>query len=151
LAITNKIANQRREKTCIGVTVERKYFHTGKSFVKRSLRPSGWQVSATKGTIHVPKMGNERLLNEAAALDYIQQNTNIPVPKFYSCFEDDDAVVLVTAFIDGVGMYELNDSQRDIVKAELEDPGHHERAAVVSHGWSKWDRYTALSSNTRDF
>lgn len=120
MAVTNKIANQRREKTCIGITSERKYFHPGNSFVKRSLRPSEWQVSAIKGTIHVPRLGNERLLNEAAALDYIRHNTNIPIPKLYSCFEDDGAVILVTEYINGVGMHELDDAQREIVRAELE-------------------------------
>lgn len=72
MTITNNVANQHREETCIAITSERKYFHPGNSFVKRSLRPSEWQVSHIKGTIHVPRLGNERLLNEAAALAYIR-------------------------------------------------------------------------------
>jgi hypothetical protein len=120
MVVTNDIMNQRREKTCFAVTAERKYFHAGNSFVKRSLRPSEWQVSRWKGTIHVPRMGNERLLNEAAALEYIHQHTNIPVPKLYSCFEDDQAVVLVTEYVEGVGMNDLTDAQRTTVKAELD-------------------------------
>jgi aminoglycoside phosphotransferase (APT) family kinase protein len=69
-------------------------------------------------------MNNERLLNEAATLKYIKENTNIPVPQLYACFEDDDAVVLVTEFVKGVGMHELDDAQREIVKKELQ--GHIE-------------------------
>jgi len=38
----------------------------------------------------------------------------------YSYFEDDQAVVLVIEYVDGVGINELDDAQRKIVKAELE-------------------------------
>lgn len=72
MPITNNVANQHREETCIAITSERKCFHPGNSFVKRSLRPFEWQVSHIKGTIHVPRLGNERLLNEAAALAYVR-------------------------------------------------------------------------------
>jgi aminoglycoside phosphotransferase (APT) family kinase protein len=120
MILTNQLINRRREETCVGITSERKYFHAGNAFIKRSLRPSEWQVSPFKGTIHVPRMNNERLLNEAATLQYIRENTNIPVPQLYACFEDDDAVVLVTEYVEGVGMHELDNAQKDIVKKELE-------------------------------
>jgi hypothetical protein len=124
MVLTNQLINRRHEESCVGITSERKYFHAGNAFIKRSLRPSEWQVSPFKGTIHVPRMNNERLLNEAATLKYIKENTNIPVPQLYACFEDDDAVVLVTEFVKGVGMHELDDAQREIVKKELQ--GHIE-------------------------
>lgn len=65
-------------------------------------------------------MNSERLLNEATTLQFIKANTNIPVPQLYACFEDDNAVVLVTEYVQGVGMKELDDTQKDIVKVELE-------------------------------
>jgi aminoglycoside phosphotransferase (APT) family kinase protein len=121
MALTNETINHRREVTCSGITPERKYFHAGNSFIKRSLRPSEWQTTWA-GTVHVPRMNNEKLLNEGAALDYIRRHTNIPVPTLHACFEDDKAVILVTEYIEGVGMNELDEKQKKIVTAELE--GH---------------------------
>ncbi|KAI6855374.1 kinase-like protein [Hortaea werneckii] len=120
MPITNKIANQRREEDCIAITSERKYYHAGASFIKRSLRPSEWQVSPVKGTIHVPRQNNERLLNEAATLRFVRQHTSIPVPTVHCCFEDDQAIILVTEYVEGVGMNDLSLSQRRIVQVELE-------------------------------
>ena len=134
MAITNKIANQRREENCIAITSERKYYHAGTSFIKRSLRPSEWQVSPVKGTIHVPRQNSERLSNEAATLQFIRQHSSIPVPEVYCCFEDDQAVILVTEYVEGVGMNDLNDSQRKIVQVELErhiEELHSLRSSVV--------------------
>jgi aminoglycoside phosphotransferase (APT) family kinase protein len=121
MALTNETINHCREATCFAITPERKYFHAGNSFIKRSLRSSEWQTTWA-GTVHVPRMNNEKLLNEGAALDYIRRNTNIPVPTLHACFEDDKAVVLVTEYIEGVGMNELDEKQKKIVTAELE---HH--------------------------
>lgn len=120
MALTNRMANKRREPQCIAITSERKYFRTETSFIKRSLRPSEWQVSAIKGIIHVPRLGNERLLNEAEALEYIKRHTDIPVPTLYACFEDDNAVIIVTEYVEGVGMNELDEQQQKIVAAELD-------------------------------
>ncbi|KAL9535716.1 hypothetical protein SMMN14_01024 [Sphaerulina musiva] len=101
MPITNNVANQHREETCIAITSERKCFHPGNSFVKRSLRPFEWQL--------------------------------------YSYFEDDQAVVLVIEYVDGVGINELDDAQRKIVKAELEQ--HLEtlqglRSSRIGDDWS---------------
>ena len=53
-------------------------YHRGGSFVKRSLRPKEF-LTGVKG-LRVPRLGVERLKNEAEALRYIRQHTNIPVP-----------------------------------------------------------------------
>ena len=124
MAVTNKMLNDSKEVDCIAITHQRKYFRSGKSFVKRSLRPEEWQLSPTQGTTHVPRLGRERLLNEAAALQLITERTNVPVPKLHSCFEDAGAVYLVMEYIDGVGMDSLSPEERDIVQNELE---HHLR------------------------
>ncbi|KAH0144173.1 glycoside hydrolase, partial [Aureobasidium melanogenum] len=84
------------------------------------LRPQEWQVSAFLGKIIVPRLGEERLLNEAAALDFIAANTTIPVPKVLTCFEDDGAVYLITEVIDARRMDELCDSDRAVIAKELE-------------------------------
>lgn len=118
--ITNQKLNARREKNCVGITTERKYFEVGQSFIKRSLRPSEWQINPGNGTIVVPRFGMERIFNEAAALEFIAKNTNIPVPKVYSCFEDDEAAYLVTEFVEGVTMNKLEPEKRKIVEKEVE-------------------------------
>lgn len=102
------------------MTPDRKYYQTKSAFIKRSLRPQEWQVSAFLGKIIVPRLGEERLLNEAAALDLIAANSTIPVPKVLACFEDDGAVYLITEYIDARGMNELSDSDRAVVAKELE-------------------------------
>ncbi|CAD0092449.1 unnamed protein product [Aureobasidium mustum] len=120
MVTTNQLLNKNKEKDCIAVTPDRKYYNTKTAFVKRSLRPAEWQVSAFLGKIIVPRLGEERLLNEAAALDFITANTTIPVPKVLTCFEDDGAVYLVTELIDARRMDELSDPDRAIIAEELE-------------------------------
>ncbi len=120
MPITNKMADAQREQNCFAVTAERKYYHVDKTFIKRSLRPNKWQVSQVKGTIHVPRLGVERILNEAAALRYVKENSNIPVPTLYACFEDDQAAYIITSYIDGVSMSSLTSDQKTVVAQELE-------------------------------
>lgn len=120
--VTNQIPNARREKQCIGLTVERKYFHVDSSWIKRSLRPSEWQTNPFAGNVFVPRLGNDRILNEAAAMRFIAENTDIPIPKLHGCFEDDGAVYLVMEYVEGVTMDTLAPEQRKVVEAELE---HH--------------------------
>lgn len=59
-------------------------------------------------------------MNEAAVLRFIADKTDIPVPKLYGCFEDDNAVYLVMEYIEGVTMAKLDSEQRKTVEAELE-------------------------------
>lgn len=120
MPITNRIANQQREQSCFSVTPERKYDELERAFVKRSLRPSEWQVSEFRGTIHVPRLGQERLRNEAAVLELVRKMTDIPVPQLYACFDDDNATYLIVERIDGVGMNEISDKERLIVNKELD-------------------------------
>ncbi|OIW34064.1 kinase-like protein [Coniochaeta ligniaria NRRL 30616] len=118
--VTNQMLNERREKDCVSVTLERKYFQVGGTWIKRSLRPSEWQINPFAGTLVVPRFGRERLLNEAAAMRFIAANTSIPVPKLYACFEDDGAVYLVMEYVEGVSMAKLNADERKVVEKELE-------------------------------
>lgn len=120
MPVTNQILNARRERDCVGVTTERKYFHADGAWVKRSLRPDEWQTNPFAGTLVIPRFGNERLLNEAAAMRFIAAKTNLPIPKLYSCFEDDGVVFLVMEYVDGVTMNTLASDQRKVVEKELE-------------------------------
>lgn len=117
---TNQDINDRREKCCFGVTHERKYYHLGNTFIKRSLRPTEWQKQ--NGYMHVPLFNAERVLNEGACLQLLAEKTDIPMPKVYACFEDDGAAYLVTEYVEGVSMENLGEEQKKVVAAELE--GH---------------------------
>lgn len=120
MVVTSEMLNRKREKDCIGITAEKKYYRVHQTFVKRSLRPEEWQVSAWHGRMLVPRQGRDRMLNEAASLQFIAENTNIPVPKLHCCFEDDDAIYVITEYIEGVGMDTLDDRQRKVVELELQ-------------------------------
>lgn len=106
------------EPGCFAVTFERKYYHRGNAFIKRSLRPREFR-SGYRG-LHVPRLRNESLQNEAACLEYIRATTNVPVPQVYCDFEDDGAYYLITEYIDGVAMSDLSVEDKATVRQELE-------------------------------
>ncbi|KAI4858806.1 kinase-like domain-containing protein [Hypoxylon rubiginosum] len=108
-----------QEDGCFLISFERKYYHCGNTFIKRSLRPREFRTGY-RG-LHIPRVNKERLKNEAASLRYIRQHTNIPVPAVYCDFEDDEAYYLITEYVEGVGMSELQDKQKEVVRLELED------------------------------
>ncbi|XXH00866.1 hypothetical protein Hte_007217 [Hypoxylon texense] len=107
------------EDGCFSISFERKYYHCGNTFIKRSLRPREFRTGY-RG-LHIPRVNKERLRNEAASLRYIRQHTNIPVPTVYCDFEDDEAYYLITEYVEGVGMSELEDKQKEVVRLELKD------------------------------
>lgn len=106
------------EEGCFAMTFERKYYHRGECFIKRSLRPREFRTGY-RG-LHIPRLRKESLMNEAASLRYIRQHTNIPVPTVYCDFEDDDAYYLVTSYVEGVSMSSLPEHQKAVVQGELE-------------------------------
>ncbi|KAI6265413.1 hypothetical protein MCOR26_010749, partial [Pyricularia oryzae] len=118
--VTFWILNKRREKDCVSIITERKYFRVGNIWIKRNLRPAEWQIHPVNGNIIVPLFGKERLQNEAATLQYIAKNTNIPIPKLIGSFEDDGAVYLITEHVEGVQMNKLDQDQRKKVEKEVE-------------------------------
>lgn len=115
---TNEILNRAKENDCFSITAERKYYHSGNCFIKRSLRRREWQLTL-RGTIHVPKQASDRIRNEAAALQFVAEHTDIPVPRLYCCFEDDEAIYLVTEYVEGVMLVDLDEDKKNIVKEEL--------------------------------
>jgi tRNA A-37 threonylcarbamoyl transferase component Bud32 len=118
--VTNQMLNAKREENCISITTERKYFRVGQSWIKRSLRPSEWQINQYSATLLVPRFGKERIFNEASAIEFIAKTTNIPVPRIYSCFEDDEAAYLVMEYVEGITMNNLDVEKRKVVENEIE-------------------------------
>lgn len=100
------------------MTAERAYYAPDGIIIKRILRPSEWETTLS-GTLHIPRLGKERLPNEAESLRFIRQNTNIPVPTLYGAFEVDGSYFLLMEYIDGIDMTMLSEDQKEIVCAEL--------------------------------
>ncbi|KAI6350864.1 hypothetical protein MCOR25_010327 [Pyricularia grisea] len=115
---TNSELIANREKDCIAITHERKYYRCDNTWVKRSLRESEWQTH--NGHTHVPRFNKERVLNEGACLKYLSEKTDIPLPKLYATFEDDGVAYLITEYVNGVGMNDLTTEQQKVVVQELE-------------------------------
>jgi tRNA A-37 threonylcarbamoyl transferase component Bud32 len=101
---------KRLKEGCFAITFERKYYHSGGSFVKRSLRPKEYRTGFR--SLYVPRLSKERLMNEADSLRYIRQHTNIPVPTVYSDFQDDEAYYLVVEYVGGINMATSRTSRR---------------------------------------
>ena len=105
------------EEGCVGQTWERKYYRLGEVFVKRSLRPREFQTGING--LHVPRVGNERLINEAATLKYICENTGIPVPSLICDFQDDESHYVITEWVEGIGMDDIPNEEKPRVHAEI--------------------------------
>ena len=67
----------------------------------------------------IPLFNLERVLNEGECLEFLSQNTDIPLPKLCACFEDDGAAYLITEYVEGVGMNDLKQEGQDVVAKEL--------------------------------
>ena len=76
----------------VASTFERRYFKIGPHYVKRSLRPNEYQHGYHG--VYVPRLGQERLKNEANCLRLIRKHTKIPVPRVHMAFEHQDAFYL---------------------------------------------------------
>ncbi|KAF7954426.1 hypothetical protein EAE96_005548 [Botrytis aclada] len=106
------------EDGCFSTTFERKYYKKANLFVKRSLRESEYR-KGYRG-LHIPKLGKERLMNEAASLNFIHKFTNIPIPQLYDHFEYDGAYHVVSEYVEGVNMADLSKDQKEMVNREID-------------------------------
>jgi len=98
-----------------GSTEEKKFLLIRDIFIKSTLREREWQSSPVTGCKHEPKMAIERARNEAANLKFIQQSTNIPVPKVLCEYEDDGAYVIVMTRAKGVPLQTLSSAEKAVV------------------------------------
>lgn len=98
---------------------ERAWYRRGKYFIKRSLRPSEY-ITTLRGNVHVPRLGKERLQNEAASMQFIGRVSNIPVPQIYGAFEVDDSFFIIMEFIEGVPLAKIPEDRKHVVHAEIQ-------------------------------
>jgi hypothetical protein len=98
---------------------EREFRIYSNQFYKRSLRADEYKIDF-RNKPYVPYLGPERLLNEAACLQFIRQKTNIPVPDVLEAYEDDGSFVLITRLLQGVPMNELSSEEQAIVMKEVD-------------------------------
>ncbi|KJZ68821.1 hypothetical protein HIM_11795 [Hirsutella minnesotensis 3608] len=119
--VTNEELNDRREPGCSIVLADKKYFHVGNWFMKRTLRQHEWQSVANGITIIPPTTYPQRWKTDAAILRFLRQKTNIPLPRSECTFEDDGAFYFQSEYVEGVSMKELTEKEKDVVMQELED------------------------------
>ncbi|KND88014.1 hypothetical protein TOPH_07289, partial [Tolypocladium ophioglossoides CBS 100239] len=117
--VTNEELNERCEPGCLGVLTDKKYFHVGNLFIKRTLRRHEWQ--STEDILLVPPTTHpQRWKNDAAIVQYLREKTNIPLPRLLGTWEDDGAFHFCTEWVDGVSMAELSQEGQEVVKQEVE-------------------------------
>ncbi|KAK0111002.1 hypothetical protein ONS95_001382 [Cadophora gregata] len=108
------------EPGCFAQTWERKYYRLGNVCIKRSLRPREFQTDIN-GQLYIPRVGNERLINEAAALRFVRELTDIPVPSLICDFRDDDSHYVIMEWVEGVSMKDVPREKMPQVHAELRE------------------------------
>jgi aminoglycoside phosphotransferase len=80
---------------------------------------SEWLVD-NQGEIVVPGMVTERLKNEVAAINFIKNHTNIPVPDIHCAFEDNGRYYIIMEMTPGIIMARLTEDQKAVVIKEVE-------------------------------
>ncbi|KAG6003206.1 hypothetical protein E4U54_000730 [Claviceps lovelessii] len=119
--VTNAELNKRREPGCWAVYADKKIFVLDSIFIKRTLRRHEWQSPVDDSYLVIPTQSMaQRYRTEAAAVDYIRKNTNIPVPPMSCVFEDDGAVTFMSQIVEGVELHCLDDKDKPIVMKEIE-------------------------------
>ncbi|KAH6626640.1 hypothetical protein B0J18DRAFT_443987 [Chaetomium sp. MPI-SDFR-AT-0129] len=108
--------NKHREPDCTGVTIDKKYYEVGNSFIKRTLRQHEW-ITAPNWTPSTCLP--QRWKTDAAILVYLREKTNIPLPRLQHTFEDDGAFYFSTELVPGVSMSQLTEEQKQVVMKEL--------------------------------
>lgn len=117
--VTNKELNARREPGCWAILTDKKYYQVGSSCIKRTLRPHEWQSTDDGHLIVPPTTYRQRWKNEAAVLQYLQESTNLPLPRLQCAYEDDGAFYFSTEYVPGVSMSQLEEAQKLQVMEEL--------------------------------
>ncbi|KAH9907007.1 hypothetical protein F4778DRAFT_724347 [Xylariomycetidae sp. FL2044] len=114
--VSNQELNQHREAGCTGITIDKKYYEVGNSFIKRTLRSHEWMTTAWdwKPSANLP----QRWTTDAAILEYLRKQTNIPLPRLQHTFEDDRAFYFSTELVPGVNMSDLSEEQKLVVTKE---------------------------------
>ncbi|KAI9753126.1 MAG: hypothetical protein M4579_005313 [Chaenotheca gracillima] len=117
---SNRQANDAKEPECLRILTDRKYLHAGDLFIKRTLRVRERQIDIFGETIVPSETFVPRWTNEIAALRFVKEHTNIPIPKFHAAYHDDGSFHFVTEFVEGVEMSELLPEQKEVVMRQVE-------------------------------
>ncbi|KAH9908975.1 hypothetical protein F4778DRAFT_776141 [Xylariomycetidae sp. FL2044] len=117
--VTNQDLNKHREPDCLYVLADKKYFHTGNSWIKRTLRKHEWQEPEPGILVVPPTNYPQRWKTDAALLKYLRDHTNIPLPRLQCVYEDDGAFYHCTEHVPGVGMSKLSEADKQVVTVEL--------------------------------
>lgn len=118
--VTNQELNERREPGCSVVLADKKYFHVGAWFMKRTLRQHEWQSVSDDIVIVPPTTYPQRWKNDAAILRFLRKETDIPLPPSECTFEDDGAFYFQTQYVEGISMKDLRLEEKKTVARELE-------------------------------
>jgi len=95
---------------CFGVTPERKYYEFNSVFIRRTLEPHELMYNI-RNELVVPHIIKERMMNDVAAIEFVRQNTSIPLPKVLAAFHDNGRYYIIQERVPGVQLAELAWSQ----------------------------------------
>jgi len=84
------------------------------------MKKSELQMDLQSGRVFEPYLGLLRARNEVAALNFIRENTDIPVPEVIVAFQDDEVFYSVVRYVDGILMDKLSESDAAKVVEELD-------------------------------
>ncbi|KAM7194554.1 hypothetical protein V8F20_007910 [Naviculisporaceae sp. PSN 640] len=102
------------------LSLHHKVWRAGNALVKRGLTTSEW-VERHKIDPPLPRtVAHERVLNEAACLRYLRDNTQVPVPQVLACYEDRGEVYLITEYVEGARFDQLSFWQQVYVRGHLD-------------------------------
>ncbi len=114
-----RFLHDHREPGCLAVLADRKYFHVGNLFIKRTMRRHEWTKLSHDFFVTPSAALPQRFRNDVAILQYLRERTDIPLPAFQCTFEDDGAMYLITEFVEAIGMNKLSEEDRKVVEKEL--------------------------------
>lgn len=106
-------------------------FAADKYTLKRSLERSEWTPGLPCSPFH-PRNGKQHILNEGAALYFVGQNTNLPVPRVHACFVENDVAYLIIERIPGTRLSRCDERHWDVVDEQMKvyhDALHHMKSA----------------------
>lgn len=92
-----------------------------KIHLKRNLVPSEFQISSFTHQVVAWSDGANRLRNEKLAMDYVRENTCIPVPNVLFYLDEGDRVYLGTEHVSGVQMGDIKDPEKRLKVIEQLD------------------------------
>lgn len=105
-----------------------------KCFMKRNIEPSEFVVNKFNHRIHVQPNGANRIRNEKLALEYVRNNTSIPVPEVIFYLDEGSRVYLATRFIEGIPLADIEDRKDKQKVFEQVDSYVKE---LEEHRWSR--------------